>query len=53
MKLGSPDYADRDTEEAMRDFIQRIECYEATYVPIDDKTDRYWPVAIATRKSIG
>uniref|UniRef100_A0A8C5C227 6-phosphofructo-2-kinase/fructose-2,6-biphosphatase 1 n=2 Tax=Gadus morhua TaxID=8049 RepID=A0A8C5C227_GADMO len=40
VKLGSPDYADRDTEEAMQDFIQRIGCYEATYVPIDDKTDR-------------
>ncbi|KAK0146846.1 6-phosphofructo-2-kinase/fructose-2,6-bisphosphatase [Merluccius polli] len=40
VKLGSPDYVDRDTEEAMRDFIQRIKCYEATYVPIDDERDR-------------
>ncbi|KAG7255697.1 hypothetical protein CRUP_015313, partial [Coryphaenoides rupestris] len=31
VKLGSPDYVDRDTEEAMQDFAQRIECYEATY----------------------
>ena len=52
VKLGSPDYADRDTEEAMQDFIQRIGCYEATYVPIDDKTDRYCHVTITTKWSI-
>lgn len=41
VKAGSPDYADRDVEEAMEDFIQRIECYKSSYMPIDDERDRY------------
>lgn len=40
VKSGSPDYADRDVEEAMEDFIQRIECYKSSYMPIDDERDR-------------
>uniref|UniRef100_A0A8C6UVE8 6-phosphofructo-2-kinase/fructose-2,6-biphosphatase 1 n=1 Tax=Neogobius melanostomus TaxID=47308 RepID=A0A8C6UVE8_9GOBI len=40
VKFGSPDYADRDCEEAMVDFIQRIDCYRASYMPIDDEKDR-------------
>uniref|UniRef100_A0A8C6PUZ0 6-phosphofructo-2-kinase/fructose-2,6-biphosphatase 1 n=1 Tax=Nothobranchius furzeri TaxID=105023 RepID=A0A8C6PUZ0_NOTFU len=40
VKFGSPDYIDRDIEEAMQDFIQRIECYKASYTSIDDELDR-------------
>eukprot|EP00064_Thunnus_orientalis_P012545 superscaffoldBa00001938_g12580 len=40
VKFGSPDYVDRDIDEAMEDFIQRIECYRASYMPIDDDKDR-------------
>uniref|UniRef100_A0A3B4Z7M2 6-phosphofructo-2-kinase/fructose-2,6-biphosphatase 1 n=1 Tax=Stegastes partitus TaxID=144197 RepID=A0A3B4Z7M2_9TELE len=40
VKFGSPDYVDRDIDEAMEDFIQRIECYRANYIPIDDEKDR-------------
>ncbi|XP_054912779.1 6-phosphofructo-2-kinase/fructose-2,6-bisphosphatase 1 isoform X2 [Poeciliopsis prolifica] len=40
VKFGSPDYIDRDIEEAMSDFIQRIECYKASYTSIDDEKDR-------------
>lgn len=41
VKFGSPDYVDRDIDEAMEDFIQRIECYRANYISIDDEKDRY------------
>lgn len=41
VKSGSPDYVDKDVEEALQDFIQRIECYRANYVCIDDEKDRY------------
>ncbi|KAM6977420.1 6-phosphofructo-2-kinase/fructose-2,6-bisphosphatase 1 isoform 2-T2 [Aplochiton taeniatus] len=40
VKISSPDYVDRDTEDALEDFLQRIECYKMTYVPIDDQKDR-------------
>uniref|UniRef100_A0A665TVQ5 6-phosphofructo-2-kinase/fructose-2,6-bisphosphatase-like n=1 Tax=Echeneis naucrates TaxID=173247 RepID=A0A665TVQ5_ECHNA len=40
VKFGSPDYVDRDIDEAMADFVQRIECYKASYMPIDDDKDR-------------
>uniref|UniRef100_A0A672IR91 6-phosphofructo-2-kinase/fructose-2,6-biphosphatase 1 n=1 Tax=Salarias fasciatus TaxID=181472 RepID=A0A672IR91_SALFA len=40
VKFGSPDYVDRDIDEAKEDFIQRIECYRASYKPIDDEKDR-------------
>uniref|UniRef100_A0AAQ5Z2S0 6-phosphofructo-2-kinase domain-containing protein n=1 Tax=Amphiprion ocellaris TaxID=80972 RepID=A0AAQ5Z2S0_AMPOC len=40
VKSGSPDYVDRDIDEAMEDFVQRIECYKASYMPIDDEKDR-------------
>ncbi|KAG7237912.1 hypothetical protein INR49_031705 [Caranx melampygus] len=40
VKFGSPDYVDRDIEEAMEDFVQRIDCYRASYMPIDDERDR-------------
>lgn len=41
VKFGSPDYVDRDIDEAMEDFVQRIECYRANYISIDDEKDRY------------
>uniref|UniRef100_A0A7N5ZX83 6-phosphofructo-2-kinase domain-containing protein n=1 Tax=Anabas testudineus TaxID=64144 RepID=A0A7N5ZX83_ANATE len=40
VKFGSPDYVDHDIDEAMEDFIQRIECYRASYMSIDDDKDR-------------
>lgn len=46
VKAGSPDYVDRDVDEAMEDFIQRIECYRANYMPIDDDKDRCLPMML-------
>lgn len=40
VKFGSPDYVDRDENEAMEDFVQRIECYKTMYMPIDDEKDK-------------
>lgn len=40
MKLSSPDYAGCDKEEAVADFLKRIDCYTMTYVPLDDTKDR-------------
>ncbi|TSX72107.1 6-phosphofructo-2-kinase/fructose-2,6-bisphosphatase [Bagarius yarrelli] len=41
VKLSSPDYVGCDKEEAVKDFLKRIECYKITYVPLDDDKDRY------------
>ncbi|XP_057343999.1 6-phosphofructo-2-kinase/fructose-2,6-bisphosphatase 4 isoform X2 [Manis pentadactyla] len=40
VKLGSPDYVDRDSEEAAEDFMRRIECYENSYESLDEDLDR-------------
>ncbi|XP_010879889.1 6-phosphofructo-2-kinase/fructose-2,6-bisphosphatase 4b isoform X3 [Esox lucius] len=40
VKLGSPDYIDCNTEEAMEDFMKRIKCYENSYQPLDEILDR-------------
>ncbi|XP_056588162.1 6-phosphofructo-2-kinase/fructose-2,6-bisphosphatase isoform X2 [Triplophysa dalaica] len=40
VKLSSPDYISCDKEEAVTDFLKRIECYKLTYVPLDDDRDR-------------
>ncbi|XP_048877706.1 6-phosphofructo-2-kinase/fructose-2,6-bisphosphatase-like isoform X1 [Brienomyrus brachyistius] len=40
VKLSSPDYKDCDKDEAVEDFLKRIECYRTTYVPLDDELDR-------------
>ncbi|CAM4683616.1 unnamed protein product [Leuciscus chuanchicus] len=40
VKLSSPDYADCDKEEAVADFLKRIDCYKLAYVPLDDDKDR-------------
>ncbi|XP_042338575.1 6-phosphofructo-2-kinase/fructose-2,6-bisphosphatase-like, partial [Plectropomus leopardus] len=40
VKLSSPDYVGCDKEEAVADFLKRIECYKLTYVPLDDNKDR-------------
>jgi type IV secretory pathway component VirB8 len=39
VKLKSPDYANVTQEEAVADFLSRIQQYERRYEPIDDKTD--------------
>ncbi|XP_058498905.1 6-phosphofructo-2-kinase/fructose-2,6-bisphosphatase isoform X1 [Solea solea] len=41
VKLSSPDYIDCDKDEAVDDFLKRIECYKLTYVPLDDDNDRH------------
>lgn len=40
VKLGSPDYIDCNTEEAIQDFMKRIKCYENSYQPLDENLDR-------------
>ncbi|KAJ8257262.1 hypothetical protein GJAV_G00183700 [Gymnothorax javanicus] len=40
VKLSSPDYKDCDKEEALVDFLKRIECYKLTYVALDEDADR-------------
>ncbi|XP_013887639.1 6-phosphofructo-2-kinase/fructose-2,6-bisphosphatase [Austrofundulus limnaeus] len=40
VKLTSPDYENCDKEEAVADFLKRIECYQLSYVPLDDNKDR-------------
>lgn len=40
VKLSSPDYVDCDKDEAVADFLKRIDCYKMTYVPLDDHKDR-------------
>ncbi|MBK7584600.1 MAG: histidine phosphatase family protein [Myxococcales bacterium] len=40
-KLRSPDYADVDPEEAVRDFRARIAAYERTYEPVDEPERSY------------
>uniref|UniRef100_A0AAY4C7V9 6-phosphofructo-2-kinase domain-containing protein n=2 Tax=Denticeps clupeoides TaxID=299321 RepID=A0AAY4C7V9_9TELE len=41
VKLSSPDYENCDKEEALEDFLKRIECYKMTYVPLDEEKDRH------------
>uniref|UniRef100_A0A8C7K7E7 6-phosphofructo-2-kinase domain-containing protein n=1 Tax=Oncorhynchus kisutch TaxID=8019 RepID=A0A8C7K7E7_ONCKI len=36
----SPDYAGCDKEEAVADFLKRIECYKVTYISLNDEKDR-------------
>ncbi|XP_060714541.1 6-phosphofructo-2-kinase/fructose-2,6-bisphosphatase 4a isoform X2 [Tachysurus vachellii] len=40
VKLGSPDYTDCNTEQAVEDFMKRIKCYENSYQPLDEDLDR-------------
>ncbi|XP_061551715.1 6-phosphofructo-2-kinase/fructose-2,6-bisphosphatase 1-like isoform X2 [Phycodurus eques] len=40
VKLSSPDYINCDKDEAVADFLKRIECYKLTYVALDDIKDR-------------
>lgn len=39
VKTTSPDYVDKDSEFATRDFLQRIKFYEQTYETIENATD--------------
>ncbi|KAI1229700.1 hypothetical protein IHE44_0010882, partial [Lamprotornis superbus] len=39
VKLSSPDYKGRAQDEAVADFLKRIECYKSTYEPLDDELD--------------
>uniref|UniRef100_A0A4W6F8R6 6-phosphofructo-2-kinase/fructose-2,6-biphosphatase 4a n=1 Tax=Lates calcarifer TaxID=8187 RepID=A0A4W6F8R6_LATCA len=40
LKLGSPDYTNCNTEEAVEDFMKRIKCYENSYETLDEVLDR-------------
>ncbi|KAM6213106.1 6-phosphofructo-2-kinase/fructose-2,6-bisphosphatase 3 isoform 2-T2 [Sarcoramphus papa] len=41
VKLSSPDYRDCNSTDAMEDFMKRINCYQASYQPLDpDEYDR-------------
>ncbi|XP_073184939.1 6-phosphofructo-2-kinase/fructose-2,6-bisphosphatase 3 isoform X1 [Lepidochelys kempii] len=41
VKLSSPDYRDCNSADAMEDFMKRINCYQASYQPLDpDNYDR-------------
>uniref|UniRef100_A0A8C8LMI4 6-phosphofructo-2-kinase domain-containing protein n=1 Tax=Oncorhynchus tshawytscha TaxID=74940 RepID=A0A8C8LMI4_ONCTS len=40
VKLSSPDYAGCDKEDAVADFLKRIECYKVTYISLNDEKDR-------------
>ncbi|XP_049995563.1 6-phosphofructo-2-kinase/fructose-2,6-bisphosphatase 4 isoform X5 [Alexandromys fortis] len=40
VKLGSPDYVNRDSDEATEDFMRRIECYENSYESLDEDLDK-------------
>ncbi|XP_048878791.1 6-phosphofructo-2-kinase/fructose-2,6-bisphosphatase 4a isoform X1 [Brienomyrus brachyistius] len=40
VKLGSPDYTNCKTEEAVEDFMMRIKCYENSYQTLDEVLDR-------------
>ncbi|XP_035206658.1 6-phosphofructo-2-kinase/fructose-2,6-bisphosphatase 1-like isoform X2 [Stegodyphus dumicola] len=40
VKVHSPDYKDSDKEEALRDFMQRIEHYQKAYQSLDEDLER-------------
>ncbi|XP_067360849.1 6-phosphofructo-2-kinase/fructose-2,6-bisphosphatase 4a isoform X1 [Channa argus] len=40
VKLGSPDYTNCNTEDAIEDFMKRIKCYENSYETLDEVLDR-------------
>ncbi|XP_077426707.1 6-phosphofructo-2-kinase/fructose-2,6-bisphosphatase 1-like isoform X2 [Vanacampus margaritifer] len=40
VKISGPDYINCDKDEAVADFLKRIECYKLTYVTLDDNKDR-------------
>ncbi|KAH8862419.1 6-phosphofructo-2-kinase/fructose-2,6-bisphosphatase [Schistosoma japonicum] len=42
VKVNSPDYKSMDKEEALKDFLKRIEHYERRYESIDDDLDKDW-----------
>ncbi|GBN71406.1 6-phosphofructo-2-kinase/fructose-2, 6-bisphosphatase, partial [Araneus ventricosus] len=39
VKVKSPDYKNRDVEEASKDFIARIEHYKTVYEPLNEKVE--------------
>ncbi|CAH1784417.1 unnamed protein product [Owenia fusiformis] len=40
VKVTSPDYKDMNKDEAITDFLQRIDHYQENYVPLDEKCDK-------------
>jgi 6-phosphofructo-2-kinase / fructose-2,6-biphosphatase 3 len=51
-KLRSPDYADVDPEEAVRDFRERIALYESTYESVDDPDKSYIKIVDVGRQVV-
>jgi broad specificity phosphatase PhoE/predicted kinase len=51
-KLSSPDYRDRDAEEAIADFRARIAYYERAYQPVEDDEGAYIKLVDVGRKVI-
>ncbi|KFO98426.1 6-phosphofructo-2-kinase/fructose-2,6-bisphosphatase, partial [Calypte anna] len=41
VKLSSPDYKGCVQDEVVSDFLKRIECYKATYEPLDEQLDSW------------
>ncbi|KAG8196323.1 hypothetical protein JTE90_013808 [Oedothorax gibbosus] len=42
VKVNSPDYKDRDVEEALKDFTLRVAHYEQVYQPLDEKKENHY-----------
>jgi 6-phosphofructo-2-kinase/fructose-2,6-biphosphatase 2 len=42
VKVHSPDYTDMNKDDALHDFIQRIEHYKATYQPLDEEVEKHF-----------
>lgn len=51
-KLGSPDYAGWDPDDAIRDFRERIAHYESVYEPLEDDTQSYVKLIDGGRKFV-
>ncbi|XP_056588802.1 6-phosphofructo-2-kinase/fructose-2,6-bisphosphatase 1 isoform X2 [Triplophysa dalaica] len=41
VKISSPDYENYDKEEALVDFLKRIDCYKKSYVSLDEEKDKH------------
>ena len=39
VKVSSPDYKDKNPDEAIGDFMKRIKSYEDNYVPLDETAE--------------
>ena len=42
VKVHSPDYVDMNKDEALKDFIERIEHYKMTYQTLDEEAEKHF-----------